>query len=147
MISGSIKDKQIGFTLIELVVVTTIILVLFVVATVSFAGANQKARDSRRLTDLSRIQSALELYRQGVGNSYPGSLNLLVTSGLMTTLPADPKSSDHSYNYEQGSNGYTYNLYASLEIESQSNYSCSERLGNCVSCGSGGLELACNYKV
>lgn len=137
--------KSKGFTLIELVVVTTIILVLFVVATISFAGANQKARDSRRLTDLSRIQSALELYRQGVGTSYPGNLNLLVSSGLMTTLPADPRAG-RVYAYTQSGNGYTYDLYANVELSNQSNYDCEEM--GCKVCGAdGGLMLYCNYKV
>ncbi len=138
--------KSKGFTLIELVVVTTIILVLFVVATISFAGANQKARDSRRLTDLSRIQSALELYRQGVGTSYPGSIADLVTAGLMSTEPSDPKPDNYKYSYHQSGNGYTYELYAFLEIASSANY-CTNG-GVCTAdCSNGKEAVICSYKV
>lgn len=54
--------KQKGFTLVELLVVIAIIGLLFSVVLVSLNSARKKARDARRLSDLSQISNALELY-------------------------------------------------------------------------------------
>ena len=59
-----------GFTLIELLTVIVIIGVLATIATVFVIAQNQKARDSRRVADLSQVQKALELYYAQYG-CYP----------------------------------------------------------------------------
>ncbi|OGE07316.1 hypothetical protein A2615_00525, partial [Candidatus Curtissbacteria bacterium RIFOXYD1_FULL_41_36] len=50
-----------GFTLIELLVVITIIGILAAIAIVSYGGTQERARDSRRKSDLDAIKKALEL--------------------------------------------------------------------------------------
>ncbi|MBT3816923.1 MAG: prepilin-type N-terminal cleavage/methylation domain-containing protein, partial [Candidatus Magasanikbacteria bacterium] len=59
-----------GFTLIELLVVIAIIGLLSTLAVVALGSAREKARDSKRLSDLKQMQTALELYYTDVG-SYP----------------------------------------------------------------------------
>lgn len=59
-----------GFTLIELLVVIAIIGLLSTLAVVALGSARQKARDSKRLSDLKQVQTALELYYTD-NNSYP----------------------------------------------------------------------------
>jgi prepilin-type N-terminal cleavage/methylation domain-containing protein len=56
------KQKTKGFTLIELLVVIAIIGLLASIVLVSLNTARQKARDSRRLTDIRQVALALELY-------------------------------------------------------------------------------------
>ncbi|MCF7833652.1 MAG: prepilin-type N-terminal cleavage/methylation domain-containing protein [Candidatus Pacebacteria bacterium] len=51
-----------GFTLIELLVVVAIIGILSSVVLASLNSARAKARDARRLSDVTQIQKALELY-------------------------------------------------------------------------------------
>ena len=51
-----------GFTLIELLVVIAIIGLLSTLAVVALNSARQKARDSKRVSDVKQIQTALELY-------------------------------------------------------------------------------------
>lgn len=102
-----------AFTLIELIVVITIIAVLSVVGMVSFSGMNVRARDARRVQDLQKIASALELIRQ-VGKTYPASTSSLAPTYLQT-VPKDPKVAPHpTYAYQRNGN-YKYTLTAILE--------------------------------
>jgi prepilin-type N-terminal cleavage/methylation domain-containing protein len=61
-----------GFTLVELLVVIAIIGLLSTLAIVSLNNARQKARDSKRLSDMKQILLALELYYDA-NNRYPGN--------------------------------------------------------------------------
>lgn len=105
--------KKSGFTLVELLVVITIIVVISAVAMVNYTGAGKKARDSRRVADLEKMRMALETIRQ-VGTTYPTSANSLVTGGYMSKLPVDPKTGN-SYLYTPGGTNYTYSIGASME--------------------------------
>ncbi|OGZ18789.1 MAG: hypothetical protein A2175_00710 [Candidatus Nealsonbacteria bacterium RBG_13_42_11] len=67
------KKKNIGFTLIEILVVIAIIGLLSSVVLVSIKGGAEKARDARRQEDLNTIQKALEMYEIDHG-SYPISV-------------------------------------------------------------------------
>ncbi len=67
-----------GFTLVELLVTIGIIGILATVTVVSVGGARGKARDSKRLSDIKQMQSALELYSSDVGGFYPGGTDALI---------------------------------------------------------------------
>ncbi len=60
-----------GFTLIELIVVITILIILAIMGLAFFNGQQKSARDSKRLEDLRAIRSALEVYYSNHNNSYP----------------------------------------------------------------------------
>lgn len=111
-----------GFTLLELLVVITIIALLSGVLWVNFATSIVKGRDSRRKQDLESISKALELYYHD-NKAYPSTLpdwgeSLIHTSDsrvvYMAKLPNDPSSS-RSYCYESDETGSYYSLYANLE--------------------------------
>lgn len=65
-------NKFKGFTLVELLVVISIIAVLSVVGMALFTSAQKNARDARRRLDIKAIHNALEMYYNQNG-SYPGS--------------------------------------------------------------------------
>jgi prepilin-type N-terminal cleavage/methylation domain-containing protein len=99
-----------GFSLIELLVVISIIAILTTVAVVGLQNINKKAGDTRRLSDLRRIQIAIETYRN-VNNKYPekgtqGTDNYILdfVPIYINTLPKDP-SKNHT-----GNSGYIYNV-------------------------------------
>lgn len=119
-----------GFTLIELLVVIAIIGLLSTLAVVALGSARVKARDSKRLSDLKQVQTALELYNTD-NNAYPtaaagvtlgsGNFACLNTSGwaatgcaspFMGSVPADPGSGSYVYT---SADGTTYAVAATLE--------------------------------
>lgn len=114
-------DCQIAkaFTLIELLVVIAIIALLSTLSVVSLNSARAKARDSRRLSDVRQIQTALDSYFDYDG-IYPASLptsSPFMAGGLIlfNVLPKDPIGDDNYYHYTQIDDGGSYTLDFSLE--------------------------------
>lgn len=56
-------NKKSGFTLVELIVVITILAVLWTIAFVSFRSYTSNARDAVRISDVTTMRKALELYK------------------------------------------------------------------------------------
>jgi general secretion pathway protein G len=120
------KSKK-GFSLVELLVVITIIAILSVVAYTAMGGQTITARDSKRKSDLSTVQSALELYYVQYSR-YPSTLatgEATVADGwkiprkYLSEIPKDPKSSDAvPLNYFYWTNDSEYILGATLENDS-----------------------------
>lgn len=116
-----------GFTLIELLVVIAIIGLLASIVLVSLNSARQKARDSRRISDLRQISSALELYYDDYGyypmvsgsgswlDVYVRLQTELQNEDLMNPVPQDPNGTSRSYWYYHCSSGQNYRLRAILE--------------------------------
>jgi len=104
-----------AFSLIELMVVMTVMAILFAVASISYGSVMKSSRDAKRKIDMESIRQALVLYRAEEGkypisSDYPMSCgdsgsNVNGTYGIcstsktfLRTLPVDPKSSE-SYLY------------------------------------------------
>ena len=130
-----------GFTLVELLIVITILGILSTVAVSSFRSSQMKSRDAKRKSDLKQIANALEMFYSDKG-FYPPSDNGNIKacpyrssgsgncswggSGVFgefkdgengvvyfKSLPAD--SSGFSYYYVASSSGTSFQLYAHLE--------------------------------
>ena len=67
-----------GFTLIELLVVIAIIGILSSVVLTSLTGARAKGRDTRRVSDISQLRLALEMYYDSK-QTYPTATSALAT--------------------------------------------------------------------
>lgn len=137
-------SSRCAFTLIEILVVISIISVLSTVGLYSYQASLRSARDSRRLADVEILRSALELYRN-TNNVYPATLDIGCTSttGITdgTTVylpknPRDPKCPTTTYYYTQLSSGADYTLGALFESTASTTSTC----GSCAS-------AVCNYCV
>ncbi|MFC1734096.1 type IV pilin protein [candidate division KSB1 bacterium] len=115
-----LRKNNKAFSLVELLVVITIIAILSVVAYVAVGGQTVKARDSRRKQDLSTMQQALEIYysEKGVYPSSPltsGSGAGQISKKILSIIPKDPGIGEFDYVYKVS--GSTYEIAATLEID------------------------------
>jgi len=84
-----------GFTLVELLVVISLISILAAMGIVQYRNSVISAKESVLRTDLFRMRDAIDQYYADKGK-YPASLDALVSEGYMRKLPEDPftKSTD-----------------------------------------------------
>ncbi len=84
-----------GFTLLELLVVMTIIGILAAIAVPALRDSPQRAREATLREDLFTFRSVIDQYHGDKG-SYPPDLQTLVTAGYIRKIPIDPmtKSAD-----------------------------------------------------
>ncbi len=101
-----------GFTLVELLVVISIIAVLSVIGITVFTGVQKNARDAKRKADIEAIANAMEKnYNSGSANPYSA---LVVTDFSDAKLPKDPQTSA-DYPVTGTLPGKTYVVCATLE--------------------------------
>ena len=66
----SLKRKQSGFTIVELLIVIVVIGILAALVVTTFSGIQRKARNTERETDVKAVHGQLEAYF-AQNNSYP----------------------------------------------------------------------------
>lgn len=128
------KTLSKGFTLIEMLVVISIIGILATLVAANLNSARSRARDTQRKSDIKNISTALRLYYNDIGR-YPandGSYQLkacdpatatctwgsqwnIGTTVYMQSLPKDPLSPTSDYRYTLGASSDNYTLQACLE--------------------------------
>ena len=109
-----------GFTLIELLVVIAIIGILATLLLLQLNIARQKARDVKRIADITQIRTAIELYFEVNDFAYPpdissASLGKYMKSGV---VPGDPLGGTSYFYGFSGSPVTKYQVYAKLELKS-----------------------------
>lgn len=115
-----LKLNQRGFSLLELLVVISIIGILVSIGTVAFTTAQKKGRDARRREDIKAMQSAFEQYRAEVGTYEACSTMATYNPGSGSLMPGgvptDPRNSgDYIYNTSNGCDVSAYCVCAAME--------------------------------
>lgn len=112
----SLKKRNQGFTIIELLIVIVVIGILALLVITTYSGIQAKARNSQRQSDIKNLQTALEGFYQDKGY-YPtlGQLNTAAfldenLRGLDTEALSDPSNpgnttlvaapAERSYSYQ-----------------------------------------------
>lgn len=126
-----------AFSLIEIVVVVTIIAIMVAVAATNFEGMNKKSRDARRIEDLNAIQKAMELAYDKSGEIYPINVNSVLEKGVLNSWPQNPTGGGYALsatttNYcvcalmETGKNGNStaYNCNSFTSDPNSATYYC-----------------------
>ena len=117
-------NRKNGFTLVELLVVLAIVAVLTSLATVAYDNSLARARDHQRLTDINRIQIALEQYHRDegvyppalnwgqalVGSTSPSTTYMVIVPNAPTVIDGDCPGNSNQYIYTPGSGNDSYGI-------------------------------------
>lgn len=92
---------QVGFTLLELVIVMTILVVLAAIGVVNYQKVRAKAKETLLKDDLRTMRKLLDEYsadKEGL----PQTLDDLVKAGYMRDVPEDPITGQADWDLEMG---------------------------------------------
>ena len=97
IVTGEARDRALarwrggqgGWTLIELMVVVSLIVVLAGMAMANYRNAVRVTQEAVLREDLFRMRDAIDQYYADK-NKYPASLDALVTDGYLRKIPEDP---------------------------------------------------------
>ena len=152
-----------GFTLVEILVVISVIGILISMITSSFSSSQKQARDTKRKSDLVQYRTSLEGFANKNNGLYPAynskrtpSTSLCAPLGLTCPSSEDPKNGidPDNYYYSYQSNGGVadgtakateYVIWARLENVSASYWvACSTGISGVVTLASGLLPPTTN---
>lgn len=113
-------NKNKGFTLVELLVVISIIGILSTVIGVNYTNAKKITRDAKRKADLENVAAAFEMYYSEYKKypecPYDNASLVLNESGYLTTIPKDPlNNSEYAYECVSDPDKGWFGIYTRLE--------------------------------
>jgi len=96
----------VGFTLLELMIVISIIIILAAVALPQYQKTIMHARETVLKDDLFKMRSVIDQYAADKGK-LPQSLDDLVTAGYMREIPKDPITDNKEWTIVTGDDPYS----------------------------------------
>ncbi len=111
--TGVWRSAEHGFTLVELLIVLTIIGLLATVVVINVMPAQDTARMRKAEADIATLEQGIEMYRLNRMN-YPSAgdgLQALVTEGFIKRLPNDPWGNPYRY-AAPGRNGQPFDVFS-----------------------------------
>ena len=102
-----------GFTLVELLVVISIVAILSVVGLTLFNNTQQGARDAKRRVDVDAIAKGYEVhYVTGSSTAYPAVATNWFSGG---SIPTDPRTNSTYTGYSTSGSVSVWTVCAALE--------------------------------
>src|SRR5881398_1690343 len=95
-----------GFTLLELMIVISIIIILVSVALPQFQKTIMHARETVLRDDLHKMRELIDQYAADKGK-LPQSLDDLISAGYMREVPKDPITDNKDWNIVTGDDPYS----------------------------------------
>jgi prepilin-type N-terminal cleavage/methylation domain-containing protein len=139
-----------GFTLIELLVVIAVIGILSTVVLVLLSGVREDARDARRMSDLTQIGQAMEMYNISAGSypdTAPGTDTVTSIGTYLSVVPTDPSNvSPYQYDWEDGTTAY-YCVHVQLEGTAVTTYYCASSEGTASDTSDPNLADCCGFDL
>lgn len=117
------QNRNKGFTLVELLMVISIIAILVLAASSSFVNSQKKSRDVSRKTELKNLSDALNMYYADKG-FFPGNITFggefSENSGskkviYMKKTPIEKVTGNSPMRYEVSDSHKSFRLYTNLE--------------------------------
>ncbi len=93
-----------GFTLIELMIVVSILLILLAIAVPQYTGSVKRARESVLRQDLFTMRSVISQYTLDK-QKMPQSADDLVQAGYLKVVPNDPMTGQPNWNWHTADEG------------------------------------------
>ncbi len=87
--AGGVRRSEFGWTLVEMLIVITLVVIMAGIATISYGTAMTRSREAVLKEDLFRMRDAIDQYFAD-RTEYPASLDMLVTERYLRTIPDDP---------------------------------------------------------
>lgn len=122
------RNRQRGFSLLELLIVLAIIVIIVAIAIPNVMRTRMSANEASAVSSLKTLNSALVLYNSTYG-AYPAQLNYLAPpqSGNPTPTAADlidqvlgsGVKAGYTFAYTQGPNGASYSIQARPVVDNQ----------------------------
>ena len=94
-------SRQSGFTLLELMIVISIIIILAIIVLPQYQKTVLQARESVLKDDLAQMRKLLDQYAADKGQ-LPQSLDDLASSGYLREVPVDPITGEKDWNVIMG---------------------------------------------
>lgn len=130
------KNKSLGFTLLELLVVISIIGILIAISAAAFTTAQQKARNAKRQGDISAMAKAFEQYNAQNNGNYDSSCANMASALPGGVLPTDPKTGS-AYSCARH-NGVANTYCACAQLEPSGTTDGNATNGTCAGIGTSG---------
>lgn len=127
------RQKQTGFTIVELLIVIVVIGILAAITIVAYSGVQKKAYDSQRITAADSIQKALAMYAIDNAGKYPNGCtpigtgcNVSTLAGALvpdylTSIPNDPNTAT-PMQYVSRTTSDGYGLRVSYQVKPMCKY-------------------------